>query len=124
MDHLLPDNVRRLRRPESELAAPGRRWKTNWPAELVIASDRLPCIVVDISSWGAQLHITTMPARRERVWLNLETVGTVAAVVAWQRDRTIGLQFLEQQSWIRRLYAQRLDPAAWPPAASDRPTSS
>ena len=34
------------------------------------------------------------------------------------------LQFLEQQSWIRRLHAQRLDPATWPPAANERPTSS
>jgi hypothetical protein len=123
MDRLLPDNIRRLRRPESELAAPGRRWKTNWPAELVAASGRLPCIVVDISSWGAQLRIATLPAEHERVWLNLETVGTVAASVAWQRDGTVGLQFLEQQGWIRRLHAQRLDPATWPPAASDRPTS-
>jgi hypothetical protein len=123
MDLRSPDNIRRLRRPESVLAAPGRRWKTNWPAELVLSSGRLPCIVVDISSWGAQLRVTAQLAERERVWLNLETIGTVAAAVIWQRDGSVGVQFLEQQSWIRRLHAQRLDPATWPPAASDRPAS-
>jgi hypothetical protein len=124
MEQLFLNNIRRLRRPEGEQAAPGRRWKTNWPGELVVSNGRLPCIVVDISSWGAQLRIATLPAEHERVWLNLEAVGTVAAVVVWQRDGTIGLQFLEQQSWIRRLHAQRLDPATWPPAATERPTSS
>lgn len=119
----LPDNVRRLRRPETQLAAPGRRWKTNWPAELVLPGNRLPCIVVDISSWGAQLRLEAVPAERQRVHLNLETVGTIAAEVAWRRDGTVGLQFLEQQGWIRRLHAQRIDPATWPPTASDRPVS-
>jgi hypothetical protein len=123
MDPLLPDNIRRLRRPETEQAAPGRRWRTNWPAELVLADGRLPCIVVDISSWGAQLRMETLPAQHERVWLNLETVGTIGAEVVWRREGNVGLQFVEQQAWIRRLHAQRLDPATWPPTASDRPVS-
>jgi len=123
MDPAPPDNIRRLRRPEVEQAAPGRRWKTNWPAELVQTGGRIACIVTNISSWGAQVRIDTLPAEQERVWLNLETVGTIAAEIVWRREDRVGLQFLKQQEWIRRLHAQRLDPATWSPPAGTQPVS-
>jgi PilZ domain-containing protein len=123
MDPLFHDNIRRLRRPENTLAAPGRRWKTNWPAELSLASGRLPCVVVDISSWGAQLRLATQPAEHERVWLTLENIGTVPATVVWQREGCVGVQFQEQQAWIRRLHAQPLDPVTRSPAANESPAS-
>jgi PilZ domain-containing protein len=115
---MLFDNIRRLRRPESNHAAPGRRWKTNWPAEITSPAGRIPCTVLDISSWGAQLQLDRLPEERDRVWLVVDGIGTIAAQVVWQRDNIIGVQFVEQQGWIRRLHAQRLDPATWPAANS------
>lgn len=121
MTRRFSDNIRRLRRPENEPDAPGRRWKTNWPAELCSAAGRVSCVVVDISSWGARLRVDPIPAERERVWLNIECIGTIAADVVWRRDGIAGVQFLEQQAWIHRLHAQQLDPAAWSPATNNQP---
>jgi hypothetical protein len=121
---MLSDNIRRLRRPETDDGAPGRRWKTNWPAELVSPAGRIGCIVLDISSWGAQLRFDgAIPAAQGRVWLNIECVGTIGADIVWRRDNAMGLQFLEQQTWIRRLHAHRLDPGTWHPAAGYQPLS-
>jgi hypothetical protein len=122
---MLGDNIRRLRRPETADAAPGRRWKTNWPAELVSPAGRVPCTVLDISSWGAQLRFdgTVVAAAKSRVWLNIECVGTIGADIVWRRDNVLGLQFLEQQAWIRRMHTHRLDPTTWHPAAGYQPLS-
>ncbi len=120
---MLSDNIRRLRRPEGADAAPGRRWKTNWPAELVSAAGRIPCTVLDISSWGAQLRLDGAVAMEGRVWLNIECVGTIGADIVWRRDNALGVQFVEQQAWIRRLHTQRLDPTSWHAAAGYQPLS-
>ncbi|HXY98987.1 MAG TPA: PilZ domain-containing protein [Stellaceae bacterium] len=114
-------NIRRLRRPESDDSAPGRRWKTDWPAELGTPQGRQNCVVLDISSWGARLRLDAAAAVPEHVWLVLDSVGAIAANLIWRRDDMLGLQFLEQQAWIRRLYARRLDPLAWPPAGGSQP---
>jgi len=111
-------NVRPLRRPEH--AAPGRRWKTNWPGELSSASFRIPCMVLDISSWGAQVRVEQSLPEEGQVSLHLEAFGTIAAEIAWRRDNAVGLQFLEQQAAIRRLYSERLDPATWSPPVSGK----
>lgn len=115
------DNIRPLRRPESDQGAPGRRWKTNWPAELSTARGRTRCVVVDISSWGARLALDAAVDLPDQVALVIDGIGTIAAQIAWYRDNTIGLRFLEQQGWIRRLHAHRLDPASWPSAAMAPP---
>jgi hypothetical protein len=115
------DNIRRLRRPENDGSAPGRRWKTDWPAELSSPQGRARCIVLDISSWGARLSLDGDAVLPDRVWLSIDSVGAVAAEIVWRRDAMIGLQFLEQQAWIRRLHARRLDPRTWPSAAGDQP---
>jgi hypothetical protein len=108
------NNLRRLRRPETDEAAPGRRWKTNWPAELVSPQGRTRCLVLDISSWGARLGLDPAPSGLpDRVSLVIDGVSTIAAQIVWESDNIIGLQFLEQQAWIRRLHAHRLDPATW-----------
>lgn len=118
------DRVRRLRRPENDGSAPGRRWKTDWPAELSTPQGRTFCTVLDISSWGARLCLGAADgALPERVWLVIDSVGTIAAEIVWRRDGMIGLQFLEQQGWIRRLHARRLDPRTWASAAGDQPGS-
>ncbi len=117
------ENIRRLRRPESDQGAPGRRWKTNWPAELSSPQARIRCMVLDISSWGARLSLEVPAGLPDQVWLTIDSVGTIAAQIVWRRDDSMGLQFLEQQPWIRRLHAQRLDPTTWSPAASAPPRS-
>lgn len=114
-------NIRRLRRPDSDGSAPGRRWKTDWPAELSTPQGRQRCTVLDISSWGARLRLDTEAALPERVWLVIDSVGAIAAELVWRRHDTLGLQFLEQQAWIRRLYARRLDPLGWPSAGGKEP---
>ena len=117
------NNLRRLRRPESDGGAPGRRWKTNWPAELSSAQGSTRCVVLDISSWGAQLRLEAPAAPAEQVWLAIDNIGTIAAEIVWRSETTLGVQFLEQQAWIRRLYAQRLDPTTWSPVAGTQQRS-
>jgi hypothetical protein len=107
------DTIRRLRRPEASEEAPGRRWKTNWPAELSSPQARARCVVLDISSWGARVSLDTAVDLSGRVWLTIEGIGTIAAQIAWRRDEAVGLQFLEQQAWIRRLHTRQLDPTTW-----------
>lgn len=123
MTAVTDDNIRPLRRPEGDQGAPGRRWKTNWPAELTTAQGNTRCMVLDISSWGARLSLDTPVDLPDRVTLVIDGIGTIAAQVVWYRDDTMGLQFLEQQAWIRRLHAHRLDPATWPSAAMAPPNS-
>jgi hypothetical protein len=110
---MIGDNVRRLRRPESAHASPGRRWKTKWPGEIDSSGGRVPCTVTDISSWGAQVSLEAVPGAEERVTINLDCIGAIPARVVWRRANVLGVQFLEQQSWIRRLHARRLDPGTW-----------
>ena len=117
------DNIRRLRRPETEEEAPGRRWKTNWPAEIAAGGSRVECTVLDISSWGARLRLDGTFLAQGRVWLNIECIGTIGADIVWRREDTLGLQFLEQQNWIRLLHTHRLDPTTWHPAAGYQPLS-
>jgi hypothetical protein len=113
------DNIRPLRRPENVLASPGRRWKTNIPAELSSPAGRIPCTVLDISSWGAQLRVDqALPPQPRRVSLTLEAFGTIAAEIVWQRENAVGVQFLQQQAAIRRLHMDRLDPGTWPTTAN------
>jgi hypothetical protein len=117
--NMISDNVRRLRRPESQLASPGRRWKTKWPGEIDAPCGRIACTVLDISSWGAQVVLDAVPPAQERVTINLDCIGTIPAQVVWRRENVIGVQFLEQQSWIRRLHARRLDPSTWQVSTSE-----
>jgi hypothetical protein len=113
MSRMQGGNIRPLRRPESDLAAPGRRWKTDWPAQLSWVAQHSSCTVLNISSWGAQLRLEHSPDPGERVRLTIDGIGSIPAKVVWRRGDTAGVQFLEQQTWIRRLHTQRLDPATW-----------
>jgi PilZ domain len=113
------NNIRPLRRPENALAAPGRRWKTNMPGELASPAGNVPCTVLDISSWGAQLRVDqALPPQQQQVSLILEAFGAIAAEIVWQRENAVGVQFLQQQAAIRRLHMERLDPATWPSTAN------
>jgi hypothetical protein len=107
----LRDNVRTLRRPESE--GPARRLRANWPAEIRAGGARIACTVLDVSSGGAHVRVEQSPPASDRIWLLVENVGPVAAELAWQRKDRIGLRFLKDQEWVSRICKKRFDPAAW-----------
>lgn len=104
-------NVRRLRRPDTEAGAPGRRWKTDWPAQLTWATGTCDCIVLDVSSWGAKLRADSVP-RGELVSLRIDGIGVIPATVVWRSDGVAGVRFRVQQGWVRRLSLQLFDEAA------------
>jgi PilZ domain len=104
-------NVRRLRRPDTEAGAPGRRWKTDWPAQLTWATGTCDCTVLDVSSWGAKLRADSVP-RGELVSLRIDGIGVIPATVVWRSDGVAGVQFRVQQGWVRRLSLQLFDEAA------------
>ncbi len=110
MSTLPPSNIRHLRRlePVAGGTPAGRRLQTDWPAELNCPDGRLPCTVLDVSSRGARLSLHNGPAEGMRVWLVVETIGSIAAQVIWRRANQIGIQFTEMQSWIGRLQAQQI----------------
>ena len=111
------DNIRQLRRPESAVGGVnGRRVQTDWPAELTCPAGRVACTVLDVSSRGARLVVVEAPAEGTRVWLVVETIGSIAAQVIWKRDNQIGIRFSEMQSWIGRLQPlQQQQGTGWRP---------
>ena len=104
-------NVRPLRRPDTEMGAPARRWKTDWPAQLTWASGSCVCTVLDVSSWGAKLRTESVP-RGELVSLRIDGIGVMPATVVWCSDGIAGVQFRVQQGWVRRLSMQLFDGAS------------
>ena len=107
------NNVRPLRRPDTDISAPGRRWRTDWPAQVTWANGSCVCTVLDVSSWGAKLRAESMP-RGELVSLRIDGIGVIPATVVWRSDGIAGVQFRVQQGWVRRLSMQLFDAA--PPA--------
>jgi hypothetical protein len=105
-------NVRKLRRSGTGPST-GRRLRANWPAELRNNGTTTNCIVVDVSSDGANLLVESPPSGDAPLWLIVENVGPIAAVLAWQEEGRIGLHFLEEQEWVFQVCKQRFDPAAW-----------
>lgn len=112
-------NVRPLRRPDTEVGAPGRRWKTDWPAQVTWTNGSCTCTVLDVSSWGAKLRAESMP-RGELVSLRIDGIGVIPATVVWRSDGIAGVQFRVQQGWVRRLSMQLFD-AAMPSRQSGTP---
>lgn len=104
-------NVRSLRRPATEAGAPGRRWRTDWPAQVTWANGSCVCTVLDVSSWGAKLRAESMP-RGELVSLRIDGIGVIPATVVWRSDGVVGVRFRVQQGWVRRLSMQLFDEAA------------
>jgi hypothetical protein len=104
-------NVRPLRRSESDLASPNKRWKTDWPADLTWATGGCVCTVLDVSSWGAKVRAERVP-QGEPVSLRIDGVGVIPATVVWRNDGVVGVQFRVQQGWVRRLSMQLLDAAS------------
>jgi PilZ domain-containing protein len=101
-------NVRPLRRPDPDMGAPGRRWKTDWPAQLTWAAGSCVCTLLDVSSWGAKLRADDVP-RGELVSLRIDGIGVIPATVVWRSDGIAGVQFRVQQGWVRRLSMQLFD---------------
>jgi hypothetical protein len=106
-------NVRPLRRPDTDMGAPGRRWKTDWPAHITWANGSCICTVLDVSSWGAKLRAESVP-QGELVSLRIDGIGVIPATVVWRSDGIAGVQFRVQQGWVRHLSMQLFN--ATPPA--------
>jgi hypothetical protein len=70
-------------------------------------------MVMDVSSDGANLLVESPLRGDAPLWLIVENVGPIAAHVAWQEERRVGLCFLEEQDWVLQVSKQRFDPAAW-----------
>ena len=105
-------NVRKLRRSGTGPSA-GRRLRANWPAELRSNGAKTNCTVADVSGNGAHLLVEAPINGDAPLWLIVENVGPIAAVLAWQGKGRAGLHFLEEQEWVLQVCKQRFDPAAW-----------
>jgi PilZ domain len=101
-------NVRPLRRPDTDVGAPSRRWRTDWPALLTWDGGSCVCTVLDVSSWGAKLRAESVP-RGELVSLRIDGIGVIPATVVWRSDGIAGVRFRVQQGWVRRLSMQLFD---------------
>jgi hypothetical protein len=108
------NNVRRLRRPSGNNAAPaGRRLRANWPAEIRVNGERKPCTVIDVSSGGAHLRLPHVTDGSATVWLIIDNAAPIPAAVAWRDKGRTGLRFSEEHNWVTELTRQRFDPTAW-----------
>ena len=105
-------NVRKLRRSGTGVST-GRRLRANWPAELRSNGAKTNCTVADVSSDGANLLVESAIPGDAPLWLIVENVGPIAAVLAWQEKGRAGLYFLEEQEWAFQVCKQRFDAAAW-----------
>ena len=105
-------NVRKLRRSGTGPST-GRRLRANWPAELRTNGEKSECMVMDVSSDGANLLVESPLSADAPLWLIVENVGPIAAQVAWQEQGRVGLCFLEEQEWVHQVSKQRFDPTAW-----------
>ena len=105
-------NVRKLRRSGTGPST-GRRLRANWPAELRTNGEKTACTVADVSNDGANLLVESPISGDAPLWLIVENVGPIAAVLAWQENGRAGLRFLEEQEWVLQVSKQRFDPAAW-----------
>jgi len=105
-------NVRKLRRSGTS-SSNGRRLRANWPAELRTNGEKTQCMVMDVSSDGANLLVESPLNGDVPLWLIVENVGPIAAQVAWQERNRVGLCFLEEQDWVLQVSTQRFDPTAW-----------
>ena len=106
-------NVRTLRRPAGSTPGAGRRYRANWPAELRGGGTRVSCTVVEISTGGASVKIGRVPTGPAQLWLVIDKIPPIPAVIAWRVKDRAGLRFVEEQSWVSDSYRQRFDPAAW-----------
>lgn len=105
-------NVRKLRRCGTGPST-GRRVRANWPAELRTNGEKTDCVVMDVSSYGANLLVESPLSGDAALWLIVENVGPIAAHIAWQKKSRVGLCFLEEQDWVLQVSKQRFDPTAW-----------
>ncbi|MBL8702317.1 MAG: PilZ domain-containing protein [Alphaproteobacteria bacterium] len=80
-----------------------RRVGTRLDACLDGGGQLVPCVIVDVSSGGAQV-LAELPADIDRVRLDIEAFGTFECRVVWATDTRAGLEFLEDpQSTTARL---------------------
>lgn len=84
------------------------RKRVLWKARIDIAGKTHDCAVVDLSLGGARLHLAEPVANGTHVRLILDRFGAFRAEVVWQRDRGIGLRFIDDPQRIADLLGTRL----------------
>jgi hypothetical protein len=102
-----------LRRPAGSAVSAGRRYQVNWTAELRAGADRVPCVVLDVSSGGACLRIKHVPPGPGPLLLVAPTILPIPVAVAWRKRNRIGLRFLEEQQWVPETCRPPADSAVW-----------
>lgn len=49
--------------------------------------------ILDISHYGCKTEFVERPKLDERVWVKIEGLGALEAIVCWVRDSDVGLEF-------------------------------
>ena len=97
------EDIRPLRGRFNELLVSSRRWKASWPAYLTWSGHEASCMIADISRRGARIRAVGSLDAGTRLYLLIDSVRPIAAVVAWRRDGEAGLCFEEPQQWVLNL---------------------
>ena len=100
------------RRSNGPLALSRHRWRTNWRAEMRCRNSSASCRVVDVSSWGAQVHLDRSLGESRWVWLLVDGVSAIAAEVMWRSECRLGVRFLEERRWVLPIKEHQPTPAA------------
>lgn len=81
----------------------GDRLAVHYGAALHREGETLPVEMLDISSGGCKVKLRPRLARGETVTLEIESFGSLAAVVAWAREGQAGLRFTESEERVAEL---------------------
>jgi pilus assembly protein CpaF len=99
------------------------RNRTFWNGQLQTSHGRFDCRVIDMSDDGAQVRIadgtTVPPLGKEPVTLIITRVGRFTGVVAWQRERAVGLYLSRRQGTDESVVAPSVERA--PPSQGVSP---
>jgi hypothetical protein len=88
-----------------------------WAAKIEAGGRNHDCVVVDLSLGGARLHMASPIAKGESVLLTVQRFGAFRAEVAWEKERSIGIRFMEDQKRILDLIGHHLPLATVAPKA-------
>jgi len=92
------NGVAALRRDRRKLPRKGALWL----GKLVTTAGTFECRVLNLSPSGAKVELVQLVARGETVTLILEPLHEFIGVVAWGRDRCIGIEIKEHRMTTTR----------------------
>jgi hypothetical protein len=89
-----------------------RRKTALWAAKLKTERETFPCVVLNVSKGGVMLQVAANVAAHQRVSLEIERFGTLAAEVVWQMKDTnkVGLRFIDSPEQVARILGDTLGP--------------